>query len=264
VQFFATCLVDALYPDVGDAVETVLGKLGYEVEFREAQTCCGLPLYNNGFVEEARVAARQTLRVMKGEDPVVVPSGSCGWMMRKIYPTLILTAEARRFAERVKEFSELVAATGVKFRLPEKKRVTYHPSCHLLRGLHLREPPKTLLDNTVPLEVAPLERAEECCGFGGTFSVRYGQVSSAMLDDKLENASKTGAEVLLVTDAGCMLQIDGGARKRGCSFQVRHVAELLAAAEPVPDPSHVDTILRSEATVSEDAALPRRERINST
>jgi L-lactate dehydrogenase complex protein LldE len=230
-SLFVTCLVDSFYPRVGEAVVTVLERLGYEVDFPERQTCCGLPLYNNGYVDEARKLAAHTVSAMTGEAPIVVPSGSCAWMLRKIYPTLLDSAESRAVAARVTEFSELVAASGASFELPAARAVTYHPSCHLLRGLHQAESPRAVLSSVKQLTVLPLENETECCGFGGTFSVRYDQVSTAMMNDKLGCAGRTGAGELLVSDAGCMLQLDGGARRAGCSFAVRHLAEVVAEAD---------------------------------
>lgn len=240
VSLFPTCIVDSLYPEVGEAVVDVLERLNVSVDLPEGQTCCGLPLYNNGYHDEARAVAARTIAAMAGEQTIVVPSGSCAWMMRKIYPKL-LGEVGEAFAARVREFSEFVAAECVtkdatpRFRLPQVKTCTYHASCHLLRGLHLPEPPRALLAATEQLDVRPLEQAEECCGFGGTFSVRYDQVSTKMMDDKLAHARATGAETLVVTDPGCMLHLDGGARRQG-GIRVRHLAEVLAEAELVGEP----------------------------
>jgi L-lactate dehydrogenase complex protein LldE len=128
----------------------------------------------------------------------------------------------------VREFSEFVADNHGGFQLPLPAKATYHPSCHLARGLGLDDPPRRLLRAVTPLEVVPLPDEGECCGFGGTFSVRYDSVSGAMMDDKLDRVTQTGADTLIVTDPGCMLQLDGGAHRRGCPFKVRHLAEVLA------------------------------------
>jgi L-lactate dehydrogenase complex protein LldE len=234
LDLFATCLVDAFYPEVGEAVVTVLERRGHEVALPPGQTCCGMPLYNNGFVEEARKAALHTLSAMPGDAPIVVPSGSCAWMLRHVYPELVPGERGRAFAARVREFSELAGADSPPAcRLPAAEKATYHPSCHLKRGLGVDEPPRALLRSIGGLEVTPLRGEDECCGFGGAFAVRYGEVSGAMLDDKLAAARATGAKTLVVTDVGCMLHLDGGARKSGCPFRVRHLAELLAEASPV-------------------------------
>jgi L-lactate dehydrogenase complex protein LldE len=233
IDLFATCLVEAFYPQVGEAVVEVLERAGFQVSLPPDQTCCAMPLYNNGFVEEARSVARRTVAAFPGEAPIVVPSGSCAWMLRHIYPELLPDERGRAFAARVREFSELLGEAPPAARLETPRKATYHPSCHLRRGLGVDEPPRALLRSIAGLELAPLAAEEECCGFGGTFAVRYGEVSGAMLDDKLACARTTGADTLVVTDLGCMLQLDGGARKSGCPFEVRHIAELLAEARPV-------------------------------
>jgi L-lactate dehydrogenase complex protein LldE len=233
VSLFATCIVDTIYPNVGEAVVEVLERQGTTVRFPPGQTCCGLPFYNNGYHEQARRQAEHTIEAMAGDEPIVVPSGSCAWMMRKVYPELVPGA-ASSFSARVFEFSELLVERmgGVKGLCAEGARVTYHPSCHLLRGLRVIRPPLRLLESIDGLEVAPLERDDECCGFGGTFAVRQPGVSSSMLEDKLRNTAATGAQTLVVTDPGCLLQLDGGARHAGCPFSVRHLAEVIADALP--------------------------------
>lgn len=236
IDFFATCIVDAFYPDVGMAAVKALEKRGYEVSAPPEQTCCGLPLYNNGFVDEAREVARHTVSALPGEAPIVLPSGSCAWMMRTIYPTLLPPEIGKPFAARVRELSELLGAGAIApGKLAAPRKIAYHPSCHLRRGLHVDEPPRALLRSLDGAELVPLAQEEDCCGFGGTFAVRYGQVSTAMLDDKLAHARASGAESLVVTDAGCLMHLDGGAKKAGCPFRVQHIAELLAEDSPDED-----------------------------
>ena len=237
VDLFVTCIVDAVYPHVGEATVSVLEALGEQVHLPARQTCCGLPLYNNGYHDEARKVARHTLDVMTDDVPVVVPSGSCAWMLRHVYPELFPdgTPEHERataFAARVEELSEHVALrmTASQFALPVPLTATYHASCHLLRGLRVETPPHALLASVANLEVRRMEAETECCGFGGTFAARYGDVSSAILDKKLESAKETKASLVVLNDAGCMLQIDGGAKRQGCDFHVCHIAELLAEA----------------------------------
>jgi L-lactate dehydrogenase complex protein LldE len=232
VRFFATCLAEAFYPKVARDCVEVLNRLGFTVEVPQGQTCCGLPLYNNGFHDEARGVAEQTVKAMAGDGVVATPSGSCAWMMRKIYPELLGTEAARAFAGRVKEFSEVCASAPPKtFALPKPQTLTYHPSCHLLRGLHVDGPPRALLAACAGAAVAPLPKETECCGFGGTFSVRYAEVSGAMLEDKLGNAAATAAQTLVVTDVGCLMHLRTGAQKQGCPFEVKHLAEVLAEGE---------------------------------
>ncbi len=239
VDLFATCLVDSLYPQVGEAVVTVLEALGEEVRLPPGQTCCGLPLYNNGYHDEAREVARKTLDAMAGEAPVVVPAGSCAWMLRHVYPELFPEGapeheRAHAFARRVEEFSEHVArrAAPGQFKLAKPAVATFHASCHLLRGLRVEAPPKDLLRAVENLEFRPMECETECCGFGGTFSARYPDVSTSILDKKLAGSRATGASLVVLNDGGCMLQMDGGARRQGCEFEVRHLAEVLAEALP--------------------------------
>ena len=239
VDLFATCLVDSLYPEVGEAVVTVLEALGAKVRLPGGQTCCGLPLYNNGYVEEAREIARKTIGAMSAEAAIVVPAGSCAWMLRHVYPELFPEGSpdhqrARAFADRVEEFSEYVArhAKPSQFKLATPQTATYHASCHLLHGLRVEAPPKALLAAVENLELRPMSCETECCGFGGTFAARYPGVSMAILDKKLAGARATGASLVVLNDGGCMLQMDGGARRQGCDFQVRHLAEVLAEALP--------------------------------
>jgi L-lactate dehydrogenase complex protein LldE len=235
VRLFATCLIDTVFPDIGDAVVRVLERCNVQVDFPPDQTCCGLPLYNNGFVDEARAAARHNVKAMTADGrkgPVIVPSGSCAWLMRKIYPTL-LSGEDLAFCDDVQEFTEFVASRQLTpAQLPATCTAAYHPSCHLLRGMHLSDPPKTLLASVGGLTLVPLTMDDECCGFGGTFAVRHENISASMLKDKLESVAKSGAEQLIVTDAGCLLQLGGGAQRVGCPFRVRHLAEVLADANP--------------------------------
>jgi len=240
VSLFATCLVDAVYPQIGEAAVKVLERLGHEVRFPEEQTCCGLPFHNNGYREEARRAAAHTVRAMAGEEPVVTPAGACAWMMRQEYPRLNPDEETRAFSRRVFELSEFLVeksdrpmamAVGA-LALPKACTATYHPSCHLQRGLRVERPPRRLLESVGGLELSPLPREGDCCGFGGTFAVRQEAVSADMLGDKLDAVAQTGAGTLVVSDPGCLMHLDGGARRRGCPFTVRHLAEVLADAEP--------------------------------
>ena len=233
VQLFATCLVEALRPAVGWAAVRVLERLGFEVTVPEGQTCCGQPAYNAGQWEDARAMARHTLGVLeRSQDPVVLPSGSCADMIVHGYPELFRGhPEERRRAEalgaRTRELTQAVVAAErpVEARWPEP--VTFHPPCHQLRGLGLRGVPERLLDGTAGLERRPLPAAEECCGFGGLFSVKLGAVSSAMLARKLDAIESTGAESVVSCDLSCLTQIEGGLRRRGSRVRARHIAEIL-------------------------------------
>jgi L-lactate dehydrogenase complex protein LldE len=233
IQLFVTCLVDALRPAVGWATVRVLSRLGYEVAVPEGQTCCGQPAYNAGEWGEARAMAERTLSVLeRSPDPVVLASGSCVDMIVHGYAELfrdddVLKARARAVASRTRELSQLLGE-GPALAARSAGSVTYHPPCHLLRGLGQRGGPERLLDSVTGLERTPLPAAEECCGFGGLFSVKLGGVSSAMLKRKLDAIESTGAESVVSCDLSCLTQIEGGLRRRGSKVRARHLAEVLA------------------------------------
>jgi L-lactate dehydrogenase complex protein LldE len=233
VYFFGTCVVDLFFPDAGLSAIRLLRREGVRVVFPRGQTCCGQPPYNCGYDEEAREVARAQMRLFRGPYPIVVPSGSCAAMMKHHYPDLFrgdpAEAEARDFAARVCELTQFL--TGVlEVRLAdrgEKTRVTWHSSCHALRDLGVVEEPQRLLAQLENVEVVPLERGRECCGFGGTFSLRQPEVSAAMTADKAEAVRATGAATLLSGDGGCLLQIGRCLSTEGEPVRIRHVAEFL-------------------------------------
>ena len=228
-----TCLADMFYPEVGVRIVRLLRRLGVRVEAPPDQTCCGLPLFNSGYHEEAARVARRTLALFKNAESVVVPSGSCAWMVKHEYPGLmrdpVARADAERLAGRTYELSQfLVRALGRRrFTSAAPGRLTYHDSCHLLRGLHESESPRAILTRLAGSEVVPLAGADECCGFGGSFSVRLPEVSSAILDKKIRNIEATGAAALVACDAGCLMQIRGGLGRRGSPVKALHLAEVI-------------------------------------
>jgi L-lactate dehydrogenase complex protein LldE len=230
-----TCLGDLFFPEVGVAMVTVLRRLGADVDFPAGQTCCGMPLFNSGYhADAARVAAR-TVRLFEGAEHVVVPSGSCAWMVKTEYPGLLkedptLRAAAERLARRTRELSQfLVEVLGVRrVESDFRGRVTYHDSCHLLRGLGESRAPRALLRNVPGVELVELPGADECCGFGGSFSVRLPEVSTAILDKKLANVEATGADCLVACDGGCLMQMSGGLSRRGSRVRPVHLAQVLA------------------------------------
>jgi L-lactate dehydrogenase complex protein LldE len=234
-SLFVTCLGDLFYPEVGVAMVRVLRRLGVTVDFPAGQTCCGLPLFNSGYHREAAQVARRTVPLFARSEYVVAPSGSCAWMVKKEYPGLLrddpaLKGEAEALAGRTYELSQfLVKVLGVT-RLTSgfKGKVTYHDSCHLLRGLGESRAPRTLLRNLEGVELVELPGADQCCGFGGSFSVRLPEVSASILRRKLENVEATGADCLVACDAGCLLQMSGGLSRRGSRVRAMHLAELLA------------------------------------
>jgi L-lactate dehydrogenase complex protein LldE len=231
-----TCLGDLFFPEVGVAMVTVLRRLGVSVEFPEGQTCCGMPLFNSGYHDEAARVAERTVRLFGEAEHVVVPSGSCAWMVKTEYPGLLkhdpaLKAAAESLASRTRELSQfIVEVLGVtRVESDFSGRVTYHDSCHLLRGLGES---RTLLRNLSGVDLVELPGSDECCGFGGSFSVRLPEVSTAILDKKLGNVEATGAGCLVACDAGCLMQMGGGLSRRASRVRPMHLAQILAGGRP--------------------------------
>ncbi len=228
-----TCLADVFFPEVGVKLVRLLRELGVGVEFPAGQTCCGLPLFNSGYRAEAAAVAARTLPLFAAAPYVVVPSGSCAWMIKHEYPGLVedrgLRAEAERLAARTFELSQfLVSVLGrTRFASAVPGRVAYHDSCHLLRGLGEGRTPRTLLRNLAGAELVELPASDECCGFGGSFAVRLPEVSTAILGRKLAAIEACGADCVVTCDAGCLLQIAGGLSRRGSRVRALHLAELL-------------------------------------
>ena len=233
-SLFVTCIIDQLYPQVGVSVVRVLRRLGVGVDFPSGQTCCGQPLYNSGFVRESLELGRRVIEGLAESQYVVVPSGSCAAMLRVFYLDLfaddaVLLPQAKQLAAKTYEFSEFltdvlgVEETGASY--PAK--ATYHPSCHLLRELGAREGPERLLRNVDGLELTALPQAETCCGFGGTFSVKYPHISEGMVTDKIRNVVSTGADTLVACDMSCLMNIGGALSRQGADVQVKHLAQVL-------------------------------------
>ncbi len=238
VSLFITCLGDQFFPQVGECAVKVLRRLGVKVTFNPAQTCCGQPAFNTGYRDEAREVARRVLDLFRDDEYVVAPSGSCATMVRVFFPELFAgDPERRRQAEdlgrRLFEFSEFlvkilkVEDVGASFR----RRVTYHDSCHLLRELHIEDEPRRLIRAVRGVEFVEMQDHQLCCGFGGTFSVKFPEVSVAMADDKLRAATEAGAEALVANDSGCLMHLAGVIHRRGLPLQTMHLAELLAKQE---------------------------------
>jgi L-lactate dehydrogenase complex protein LldE len=233
-----TCLGDVFFPEVGVAVVKLLRRLGVTVEFPEGQTCCGMPLYNSGYHDDAAAVAARTLDVFAGAEHVVVPSGSCAWMVKAEYPGLLAhdsrrQKAAQELAARTRELSQfLVEVMGIeRVASSFQGKVTYHDSCHLLRGLAESRSPRTLLQGVPGVELIELPGADECCGFGGSFSVRLPEVSSAILGKKLDNVERTGADCVVACDAGCLMQMGGGLSRRRSRVQALHLAQVLAGED---------------------------------
>lgn len=231
---------DTLFPDVGIATVQVLERLGHEVEFPEAQTCCGQLHLNSGYQDAATDLARRFVRVFADNEVVVAPSASCVATVRDFYPYLAeqfhdpeLAAQVEAIVPRVMELTELLVrhlgVTDVGAHFPY--RVTYHPTCHSLRGLHLADAPLSLLRAVDGLDLVELPGANECCGFGGTFAVKNAETSSAILESKLENIVATRTEVVTAVDRSCLTQIGGGLSRRSSGIRTAHIAEILAATQ---------------------------------
>jgi L-lactate dehydrogenase complex protein LldE len=241
VALFVTCLVDLFRPTVGFAAVKLLEQAGCRVEVPSAQVCCGQPAYNSGDRADAAAVARQVVDAFAGYDYVVAPSGSCAGMLREHYPALL--ADDPAYAERARDLAERswelvsflvdvrgLAATGATF----EGRVTYHDSCSGLRELGVKAQPRRLLAEVAGLELVELPGAEICCGFGGTFCVKYPEISNKMVSEKTADIAATGAGTLLAGDMGCLLNMAGKLSREGRPVKARHVAEVLAGMADRP------------------------------
>ncbi|MGE6632188.1 (Fe-S)-binding protein [Bacillus sp. NPDC077027] len=233
VSLFITCLIDTLQPNVGKATVEVLERLGCEISFPESQVCCGQPAYNSGYVKEAKQAARNMINAFADAEYVVTPSGSCATMFKE-YPHLFKadhqwTVRAQQLAEKTYELTEFIVdilkVTDVGASL--KGTATYHTSCHMTRLLGVKEAPFTLLSHVKNLKVKKLPGAENCCGFGGTFSVKMMPISEQMVDEKVKNVEATKADYLISADCGCLLNIGGRAERLEKQVKMLHIAEVL-------------------------------------
>ena len=229
IGLFVTCLGDTLFPASGQAVVRVLERLGHDVEFPLEQTCCGQMHLNSGHAEEGLALARRLARVFAGHEAVVTPSGSCAGMVREQ-----LGDEGPSVYELSEFLVDVLGVEDVGAYYPH--RVTYHPTCHSLRSLHLTHQADRLLGAVRGLELVPLPDAQECCGFGGTFAVKNADVSTAMLTDKVRNVLDTRAEVVCAVDSSCLMHIGGGLSRGRTGVRAVHLAEILASTEDDPWP----------------------------
>lgn len=245
IQLFITCLPDTFQPSIGEAVLKVLARVGVAVTFPEDQTCCGQPAFNAGMRAQARKMAIHTIQTFeKTPDPLILPSGSCTAMLRKSYLELFRhdpewLPRAQDLAQRTYEFTEylvdVVGVTDLDASFPGP--ITYHPSCHLHRSLGIDQQPRLLLskvkdantDNHQFVEVRGLPHADECCGFGGVFSVEHPRISKEMLQRKIDHIEQTGAPTVVTADTGCLLHIAGGLHRQGKSPRIVHIAEVLSS-----------------------------------
>ena len=236
VSLFVTCIVDQLFPKVGLATADVLERIGYRVDVPEAQTCCGQPAFNSGFRGEAREVARHFLSVFADAEYVVVPSGSCASMISHHFADIFQKdpeslAAARAMSPKVWEFSKfLLEVAGVEDVGAELREVvTYHDSCHALRELKIKHGPRRLLRKVRGLELREMDIAEECCGFGGTFSVKFDELSGAMARTKVDSVVRTGASAVVSIDSSCLMQLRGALSRADLPIRTLHLAEVLAS-----------------------------------
>jgi L-lactate dehydrogenase complex protein LldE len=233
VSLFITCLSDAIYPRVGEAMVRLLARYGVTLEFPPIQTCCGQPAFNSGYWNEARTTAKTIIEAFEDSDFVIAPSGSCTGMIHH-YPKLFendpaMLDKALALQSKTYEFTQFlvnvlgVTDVGATFR----HKVTYHPSCHGSRLMGIKDEPMALMTRVKGLEFVPLPHAEVCCGFGGTFAVKMSDISGAMVSEKSDHVKETEAEVLVGLDMACLMNIAGNLRYRNEPVKVMHLAELL-------------------------------------
>jgi len=234
VALFATCLTDTFFPDTARAVVRLLERLGCDVDFPAAQTCCGQMHYNTGYRAQATTLAKRHAKAFAGYDAVVAPSGSCAGMVRDIYPEL--HRSTRSVASRTYELSEflvdVLGVTDVGAYFPH--RVTYHPTCHSLRMLGVGDKPLSLLRAVRGLDLVELPAADACCGFGGTFALKNAETSTAMLADKMRHVLDTRAQVVTAGDNSCLMHIGGGLSRLKTGVRPLHLADILASTEEEP------------------------------
>ncbi|OQW99435.1 MAG: Fe-S oxidoreductase [Desulfobacteraceae bacterium A6] len=235
VTLFIQCIIDGIFPEVGVAVVRIFEKLGISVKCPAEQTCCGQPAFNSGYRKEAKRAAEHFINVFDDAEAIVCPSGSCVNMVRNHYPEL--------FRDDAKQL-EMAKGIGVRtFELTEylvdvlgledlgsryDGRITYHDSCHLMRGIGVKEQPRKLIRKIQGAEFIEMKDSDKCCGFGGAFSVKYPEISTAILEDKVKNIIDSNAEVVTGCDMGCLMNIQGILSRRGLPVKTLHIAQLLA------------------------------------
>ncbi|HEX8915530.1 MAG TPA: (Fe-S)-binding protein [Humisphaera sp.] len=240
VALFVTCLTDQFYPQVGVAVTKILERLGCRVHFPQAQTCCGQPFFNNGFPDQARPLAERFVEIFEPYQYVVTPSGSCAAMVREQYEVLLkddpafahgMHAVVAKTYEFVEFLDKVLKVDLSQLKLPTAapEPVTYHYTCHL-RGIGVKDEGVRLLKQIGNVDYRPMEKVDQCCGFGGTFAVKYPAISGAIVEDKVDCIAKTEAKTLICNDAGCSMNISGMCNRSGVEVRTKHIAELMADA----------------------------------
>jgi len=235
VSLFVTCLVDVFYPEVGKSVVEILEENGVDVDFPMSQICCGQPAFNSGYQKQSRETAKQLIRSFAKSEYVVAPSGSCVSMIKHYYPKLFeddpsWRREAEALAKKTFELTDFLVnvlkLTDLDTALQDS--ATYHHSCHMSRGIEVKEEPLQLLSLVEDLKLKELPYCQDCCGFGGTFAVKMNEISTAMADEKIKQIESTGANLVVGADMGCLMHLDGRMRRTGKSMRVMHIAEVLA------------------------------------
>ena len=233
VYLFGTCIVDLFFPTAGISAIKLLEREGIEVRYPQAQSCCGQPAYSSGYLAEARTVAAAQIAVFPGDEPIVVLSGSCAGMMKHHYPSLFAglpqQAEAQAFANRIYEFTEFLSKVlHIELQdLGEPVEIALHTSCAARREMGVRETSLALLNQLQKVELKLHDHESECCGFGGTFSVRHPHISAAMVEDKTSALKACGAQQVVSADCACLLNINGALEKQGASLRGQHIADFL-------------------------------------
>ena len=236
IRLFISCLVDNFFPQVGEAMLKVLSGMGLEVKFPQNQTCCGQPAFNSGHRKETEKVASHFLDVFgDGDEAIVCPSGSCVSMVKHYYPELFRNdpeklSRVEKISSNIYEFSEFVFQRKETLSLNSayRGRVTFHDSCHALRELGINSQPRELIKSLNGVELVEMEMADACCGFGGTFSIKYPEVSKSMLQEKTDSILDSGADAVVSTDMGCLMNIKGLISRKKMPVKVLHLAELIA------------------------------------
>ncbi len=239
-SIFVTCLIDNFFPEVAESMVSVLENIGIEPHFLSEQTCCGQPAFNSGYWEEAREVGKKFLETFKEEEIIICPSGSCTTMLKVFYQELFkgdpeYSEYAKKVSARTFEFTDfLVNRMGITdVGASCRAKVTYHDSCHTLRELGIKDEPRILIRSVKGVELLEMDMNEACCGFGGTFSIKFPHISLAILEEKIKSVVKSGAKIVVSTDMGCLMNIKGYVEKNKLDIKTLHISQLLAMKEEV-------------------------------
>jgi len=233
VQLFIPCFVDQLFPETAFNMVRLLEKAGCTVSYNTDQTCCGQPAYNAGFREEAKMVCHKFINDFNGKDPIIAPSASCVGFVKNYYPDIFadssLHLEVKSIRSRIYELSDFLVNVIKKtdFNASFPASATYHDSCAALRECHIKKEPRILLENVAGLKLTEMKDVETCCGFGGTFAVKFDAISASMADQKVNNAIESGAEYIISTDLSCLMHIRGYAEKKDIPVKALHLADVL-------------------------------------